>query len=101
NLPRMLLLLRAKLAEGDKTWDVKVKSRVEQASFAAWSWLIRSRPLYDLFLKTAYIGQKFLPGKNKMISRLPFAGKGWTQSRDLKQFADRVCRPKFHPKIQK
>ncbi len=89
NLPRMLLLLRAKLAEGDKTWDVKVKSRVEQASFAAWSCLIRSRPLYDLFLKTAYIGQKFLPGKNKMISRLPFAGKGWTQSRDLKQFSDK------------
>jgi len=89
NIPRMLLLLRAKLAEGDKAWAVKVNSRVEQASFAAWSYLIRSRPLYDFFLKTAYIGQKFLPGKNKMISRLPFAGKGWTQGRDIKQFTDR------------
>ena len=95
NIPRMLLLLRAKLAEGDKTWDVKVKSRAEQVSFAAWSYLIRSRPLYDLFLKTAYTGQKFLPKKNKMISRLPFAGKGWTQSRDLKQFADRSFIQRF------
>ena len=89
DIPRMLLLLRAKLAEGDKTWDVKVKSRVEQAAFALWSYLIRDRRLYDLFLKTAYVGQKFLPENNKMISRLPLAGKGWTQSRDLKPLPGR------------
>jgi L-lactate dehydrogenase complex protein LldF len=43
NLPRMLLLLRAKLAEGDATWNVKIRSRAEQAAFTAWSYLIRNR----------------------------------------------------------
>ncbi|MDM8544713.1 LutB/LldF family L-lactate oxidation iron-sulfur protein [Desulfococcaceae bacterium HSG9] len=95
DIPRMLLLLRAKLAQGDKTWDVKVKSRVEQVSFAAWSCLIQSRPLYDLFLKTAYHGQKLLPRNNKMISRLPFAGKGWTQSRDLQPLAEQSFISRF------
>jgi len=83
----MLLLLRAKLAEGDTAWDVKIKSRAEQAAFTAWSYLIRNRLFYEIFLKGAYIGQKILPGKLHMISRLPFAGKGWTQSRDLRQLA--------------
>ncbi len=89
DIPRMLLLLRAKLAEGDKAWDVKVKSRVEQVAFTLWTCLIRDRHLYDLFLKTAYMGQKFLPANNKMIYRLPLTGRGWTQSRDLKPFSDR------------
>lgn len=95
DIPRMLLLLRAKLAEGDRTWDVKVNSRVEQAAFTLWSYLIRDRRLYDLFLKTAYIGQKFLPENNKMICRIPLAGKGWTQSRDLKQLSSRSFIDRF------
>ena len=89
DIPRMLLLLRQKLAEGDKAWNVKVKSRLEQAAFAAWSVLIRNPRLYDLFLKSAFVGQKFLPGKKQMISRLPFAGSGWTDSRDLKKVAQK------------
>jgi len=89
NIPRMLLLLRAKLAEGDTSWNVKIKSRAEQAAFTAWSYLIRNRFLYDIFLKGAYIGQHVLPGTHSMISRLPLAGKGWTQGRDLKRLASR------------
>ncbi len=89
NLPRMLLLLRAKLAEGDASWNVKIKSRAEQATFTAWSFLIRSRFVYELFLKGASIGQQWLPGRQNMISRLPFGGKGWTQSRDLRRLAPR------------
>lgn len=87
DIPRMLLLLRQKLAEGDRSWNVTVKSRLEQAAFAAWSLLIRHPRLYDLFLKSAVVGQKALPGKEQMIRRLPFAGRGWTRSRDLKKFA--------------
>jgi L-lactate dehydrogenase complex protein LldF len=89
NIPRMLLLLRTKLAEGDKPWNVKIKSRAEQAAFTVWSYLIRNRNLYDIFLKGAYIGQHALPGTHSMISRLPLAGKGWTQGRDLKRLASR------------
>ena len=89
DIPRMLLLLRAKLAEGDGAWDVKIKSRAEQAAFTVWSYLIRNRYIYELFLKGADIGQQFLPGRRNMISRLPFAGSGWTQSRDLRRLASR------------
>ena len=89
DIPRMLLLLRQKLAEGDKTWNVTVKNRLEQAAFAVWSILIRNPHLYDLFLKSAFVGQKFLPGKKQMISRLPFVGNGWTHSRDFKRFAEK------------
>jgi hypothetical protein len=39
------------------------------------------------------MGQQFLPGTHTMISRLPFAGKGWTRGRDLKRLAS----PQFHP----
>jgi L-lactate dehydrogenase complex protein LldF len=85
DIPRMLLLLRAKLAEGDPSWGVKVKNRAEQAAFAAWSCLIRNRPLYELFLKAAGIGHRLLPGSRDMIRRLPTAGRGWTASRDLKR----------------
>ncbi len=87
DIPRMLLLLRQKLAEGDTSWNVTVKSRLEQAAFAAWSVLIRNPRLYDFFLKSAFMGQKFLPEKKQMISRLPFAASGWTRSRDLKKVA--------------
>ncbi|WP_372683388.1 lactate utilisation protein LutB domain-containing protein, partial [Desulfosarcina sp.] len=87
--PRMLLLLRAKLAEGDASWHVGIRSRAEQAAFTAWSFLIRNRFVYELFLKGASIGQQWLPGRQNMISRLPFGGKGWTQSRDLRRLAPR------------
>jgi L-lactate dehydrogenase complex protein LldF len=89
DIPRMLLSLRQKLAEGDSAWNVKIRNRWDQAAFAAWSILIRNPRLYDLFLKSAFVGQKFLPAKEQMISRLPFAGRGWTHSRDIKKIAGR------------
>lgn len=87
NIPRMLLLLRHKLAEGDRNWNVKIKNRVEQKGFDLWALLISNPGLYDLFLKSAYVCQKFLPGNDHMISRLPFNGKNWSQSRDLKRLS--------------
>lgn len=89
DIPRMLLLLRAKLAEGDNNWNVNVHSRVEQTAFIAWSYLTGSRRLYDLFFNCARIGQKILPKNGRMIRRLPFAGHGWTQNRDMQPVADR------------
>lgn len=89
DIPRMLLSLRQKLAEGDSTWNVKIRNRWDQAAFAAWSVLIQNPRFYDLFLKSAFVAQKFLPAKEQMISSLPFAGKGWTRSRDFKKIAGR------------
>jgi L-lactate dehydrogenase complex protein LldF len=87
DIPRMLLALRHKLAEGDPAWDVTPADRKEKAVYSAWSWMIRNRKAYDLFLKMAAFGQKFLPQKDGMIRRLPPPMHGWTKSRDLKPIA--------------
>jgi len=87
DLPRMLLALRAKLADGDRRWEVTRASRTEKILFQIWSVMIQSRTLYALALKTGSIIQKMLPKKNGMIPRMPFGFKGWTQSRDIKPLA--------------
>jgi L-lactate dehydrogenase complex protein LldF len=87
DIPRMLLALRAKLAEGDPGWDVTPVDRKETAMFKAWSWLLRHRPVYDLALKLAFLGQKFFPQKDGMLRWLPPPMSGWTRSRDIKPIA--------------
>ena len=87
NIPRMLLALREKLAYGDAAWQVVPVSRAEGLAYRAWSWLIRHRRLYEIGLKIAAVGQKFLPQVNGMIRRLPPPMQGWTLSRDLHPLA--------------
>ncbi len=95
NIPRMLLKLREKLAQGDAAWNVKIKSKVEQAAFTAWSFLIQNRRFYNAFLKSAHVGQKFLPKNAEMIKWLPFSGRGWTCSRDMKPVSRRSFISRF------
>jgi L-lactate dehydrogenase complex protein LldF len=83
DLPRMLLALRAKLADGDTQWNVTRASRREKAAFHLWSWIIRNRRLYDVFLRLASFGQRFLPHNNGMIRWLPPPMNGWTRQRDI------------------
>lgn len=87
DIPRMLLALRAKLAEGDAAWGVTPSSRSEKLFYQMWSWLIRSRGVYDFFLKLASAGQKFLPQNNGMLRRLPPPMSGWTKDRDMPPLA--------------
>ncbi|OQX03303.1 MAG: [Fe-S]-binding protein, partial [Desulfobacteraceae bacterium IS3] len=87
NIPRMLLALRAKLADGDPRWHVSRADIKEKMIYSAWSWLIRDRVIYEMFLHAAAIGQKFLPKHNEMISRMPPPLSGWTQSRDIRPLA--------------
>ncbi|MEJ2165166.1 MAG: LutB/LldF family L-lactate oxidation iron-sulfur protein [Desulfobacterales bacterium] len=87
DIPRLLLALRAKLAEGDPAWDVSPASTTEKLFYQMWSWMIRSRSVYDFFIKLASIGQKILPQQNGMLHRLPPPMNGWTQSRDMKKVA--------------
>ncbi len=82
DLPRMLLALREKLAYGDANWQVEPAGRAEGLAYRGWSWLIRSRRIYELVLKLAAAGQKLLPRSGAMIRRLPPPMQGWTQSRD-------------------
>lgn len=87
DLPRLLLELRKKLADGDPEWDVTRANPFEKAVFMVWSMLIRNRDIYDLFLKTSGFFQKFLPRRHRMIHRLPPPFHGWTDKRDLPPLA--------------
>ena len=87
NLPRMLLALRTKLAEGDSAWGVTPADRKEKFLFQAWSWMIRNRGLYDVAVKLAATGQKLLTQKDGMVHRLPPPMHGWTKGRDIKPLA--------------
>jgi L-lactate dehydrogenase complex protein LldF len=88
DIPRMLLALRAKLAEGDPAWDVSPSSGTEKLFYQMWSWMIRNRSVYDFFLKMASVGQKILPKNNGMLRRLPPPMNGWTKDRDIRPVAD-------------
>ena len=88
DIPRMLLALRAKLAEGDPTWDVSPSSGSEKMLYQLWSWMIRNRGVYDIFLRMASFGQKIFPQKDGMIRRLPPPMSGWTKDRDIQPVAD-------------
>jgi L-lactate dehydrogenase complex protein LldF len=87
DIPRMLLALREKLAYGDAAWQVAPQSRAEGLVYRAWSRLIRHRRLYEIGLKLAAGGQKFLPRVNGMLRRLPPPMQGWTRCRDLHPLA--------------
>ncbi|MGD2037178.1 MAG: LutB/LldF family L-lactate oxidation iron-sulfur protein [Desulfobacterales bacterium] len=87
NLPRMLLALRTKLAEGDTVWGVAPVDRKEKMLFQAWSWMIRNRKWYDLAVKLAATGQKLFTQKDGMIRRLPPPSHGWTKTRDIRPLA--------------
>ena len=94
DIPRMLLALRAKLADGDPNWNVSRDSIMEKGIYTLWSWIIQNRRVYDLFLRLAGFGQNFLPKNKDMIRRLPSPMSGWTRGRDIrpvtgKSFMDR------------
>jgi L-lactate dehydrogenase complex protein LldF len=87
DIPRMLLAMRTKLAEGDAAWGVTAADRKEKFLFQAWSWMIRNRGLYDVAVKLAATGQKLFSQKDGMIHRLPAPIHGWTKGRDIRPLA--------------
>lgn len=99
NIPRMLLALRAKLADGDPQWGVSRADIKEKMIYTAWSWLIRDRFVYEMFLRAAAVGQKFLPKHNEMICRMPQPLHGWTQSRDIRPLAKETFMQRWNNKI--
>ncbi|MCP4545599.1 MAG: iron-sulfur cluster-binding protein [bacterium] len=87
DIPRMLLGLRAKLAQGDPRWGVRRADRKEKVFYSLWSRLVGNRPLYDAFLRAAAAGQRLLPRQAGMITRLPGSMHGWTKSRNIRPVA--------------
>lgn len=90
NIPRMLLALREKLADGDPSWNVTPADRREKALYRIWAWMMNHRRAYDLVLQAAALGQKMLPQENHMLRWLPPPMSGWTKSRDLKPVASQT-----------
>ena len=87
DIPRMLLALRAKLAEGDSYWRVKPSNALEKAAYKVWAKIIGNRKVYDLFLKAASAGQKLFPKTEGMVGKLPPPFDGWTACRDMRPVA--------------
>ena len=84
DLPRMLLLLRSKLADGDPNWNVKRENAGEKMLYGIWSAIVKRRWAYDAALCLSRVGSRLFTGKEGMISSLPFFLSGWTESRDIK-----------------
>ncbi len=87
DIPRMLRVLRAKLADGDPSWNVKPENRSRKWLFLAWSWLMTHPFLMDLSLGLAGGIRRGLFRGNDFespIRRLPGLLAGWTTSRNLR-----------------
>jgi L-lactate dehydrogenase complex protein LldF len=87
NLPRMLLELRAQLADGDPQWAVSPANRLEKLAYSVWAALMSRRRWYDLALKVGRMIQKGFPTAGGRIRRLPPPLSGWTSSRDMPPLA--------------
>jgi L-lactate dehydrogenase complex protein LldF len=87
DLPRMLLLLRAKLADGDEKWQVSRRSQLEKTVYQIWSRVMQNRRMYDLAMDAAQLFQRFLPTSKGMLRVLPPPFNGWTKSRDMQPLA--------------
>ena len=88
DLPRMLLQLRAKLADGDPRWQVSRRSQLEKAAYQIWSRIMQSRRVYDLAVGAGRVFQRLLPARRGMLRSLPPPFSGWTKSRDMKPLAE-------------
>jgi L-lactate dehydrogenase complex protein LldF len=89
DIVRMLLALRAMLAEGDRKWKVVPDNRFEKAGYALWAWMIEDRRLYNLVLGAGRHLQRFLPKNDQMLARLFGPLKGWTEQKDMRPLAKR------------
>ena len=87
DLPRMLLLLRAKLADGDEKWQVSRRSSLEKAAYQFWARIMQNRRTYDLAVDAAQLLQRLLPTNRGMLRFLPPPFNGWTKSRDMQPLA--------------
>lgn len=89
DIPRMLLELRAKLADGDSGWGVVRANPLEKLTYAVLSRIVDHRRLYNLSLKAGRLIQQLLPKTaDGMLRRLPKPMDGWTRSRDMQPLAD-------------
>ncbi len=90
DLPRMLSVLRYKLAYGDNHWNVRQHNVAESYVYAAWQKAISHSSAYKRMIKTVRLFQKPFVGKNNMIHRMTGLAAGWTDDRDLPPIAKKT-----------
>ena len=95
DLPRMLLELRAMLAEGDRTWHVHPTSPLEKMFYGVWAFLVTHPRLYGLAQRAVCWGAKILPRRGDSIRKLPPRMDGWTVSRDFPEPAAESFRERW------
>ncbi len=87
DLPRMLSVLRYKLAYGDNHWNVRQHNVAESYVYAGWQKAISHSSAYKRMIKTVRLLQKPFIGKNNMIRKMSGLAAGWTDDRDLPPIA--------------
>ena len=95
DLPRMLSVLRHKLAYGDPQWNVTQHNKSENRFFSLWSKVVRAPKLYHLLIRLSGILQRPFLGKDNMFTRLPGKLHGWTTTRDLPPIAESSFRQRW------
>jgi L-lactate dehydrogenase complex protein LldF len=88
DLPRMLLALRRRWAEGRADDLFRGRGdRLEALAMNAWGELSRHPRLYQGARRLAVLAQALLPQRGGQITRLPPPLDGWTRRRDLPRLA--------------
>jgi L-lactate dehydrogenase complex protein LldF len=88
DLPRMLLALRRRWAEGRRTDHFAGRgSAGERLVYAAWAEIMRRPSLFRKARRTAALGQALLPQHDGRLTRIPYPFDGWTGGRDLEPLA--------------
>ncbi|PID74953.1 MAG: iron-sulfur cluster-binding protein [Desulfobacterales bacterium] len=95
DLPRMLLELRWRLAEGDESWGVTPVSRPEKVVMDAFGWLTNHPALYRTLLSAVSRAQNLSGASRNVFQHLPGPISGWTESRDLRKFSKKPFREQW------
>jgi len=102
DLPRMLLALRRRWAEGRKTDGFAGSgSAIEHLAFAAWAEMVRRPSLYRSARQMAALSQVVLPHSEGCLTRLPFPFDGWTRGRDLAPLSRRGFVDRWQERVKK
>jgi L-lactate dehydrogenase complex protein LldF len=90
DLPRLLLALRRRWAEGRADDLFRGKGDpLESLAMSAWGTLAQHPRLFKGARRLAAVGQEILPQQGGRITRLPPPLEGWTRARDLPRLARR------------
>ncbi len=101
DIPRMLLALRRRLAEGDSGWQIERQLSADQLIFGIWSRIIGNRGLYETSLRVGAATQQLMTGKGGQIEKLPRPLDDWTRHRNLPPLAKQSFIRQWHRRGKK